>query len=615
MLLFSKDFIFSGRCAPLIITAGLVLGAVALWLVQREQHHRLATTQAWSEATATVMAEVAERSLESITLSLDEAADHIETTWESGLAPGPWLEGRFSAIAAVLPHVGAVSLTDNRGRVAASWANNAGGPPGDLSDRDYIRVWLDGSTGDFYVSELLWPHAVVEQRLFAVSRPIRTPEGYLIGVLSAMVDIEYLRDLFRQPLKHPEDEIALVSEAGQVLVAAGTGLEPGQYLPADIMDVALHGHTGRREDPHRHWSRLAPNRGPMIVVGSRLDTFGLLVLAASPGPAASAVMAWPVAAWLALWAAAAAFVVLNARHRSRQTAARQVIQQHTAALEISTRDLELASRRAEKARCEAVAANEAKSRFLSTMSHELRTPLNAILGFSEMIRDRPFGDRAIDRYAGYAADIHASGQHLLALIGDILDLAKIDSGRLELTDAAVDLDDLLASAAAVIRPRCEAHSIGLAVAIAPPLAGIRADPRALTQIVSNLLGITARGMDTSGSIGISAGPRDDGDIAITITTTGVDIPKTRLKRLFRPFDHAEQLYIRKDDDVGFGLVLAKRLTELHGGRLQVDSLPAPGTSITVILPAARAIYSGQRPAAPVRTSGAAGIDTPGSAAA
>ncbi|MCB9946967.1 MAG: hypothetical protein H6842_03965 [Rhodospirillaceae bacterium] len=580
------------RCTLLIIAVGLVLGALALIVMLRERDHRADIARAWADATATIMAQLAERSLQSMSISLDDTIAEIESAWDAGIIPGTWLNGRFDRVIAAMPQLVAVLLTDARGAIEVSWYNNANGPPADLSDRDFVRVWLEGAAGDIYVSPPLKTRVIGDWWYFAISRPVRAADGELIGVFASMVDVDYLAALFGQSIDRPGEIVALVNDAGQILVTAGGGLEPGQQLSDATMQAV------RDQGPTQAITRLVPDGDPMIVVGDPLQSYGLHAVTLSPRPTLAAVAAWPTAIWAMLWAAATGLICLNARHRARQAAAKRLIERHAKALELTARDLETARQRAESARREAETANNAKSRFLAMMSHELRTPLNAILGFSELIRDRPFGDADMTRYAEYASDINVSGQHLLELINDILDLAKIDSGRLELTPEPNDLAAILTEVETVIRPRCTCRSLRLGVRVDPTLAGLQSDRRALKQIVLNLLDNAVKATPATGRIDVAATLRADGDVEIAVSDTGIGIPNERLADLFRPFEQVDNRYSKSGSGVGLGLVLVKQLTELHGGRLEIDTTLNVGTTVSVIFPAFRAIRSHVQPADP-----------------
>jgi signal transduction histidine kinase len=259
----------------------------------------------------------------------------------------------------------------------------------------------------------------------------------------------------------------------------------------------------------------------------------------------------------------------------------------------------------DRARREAEAANRAKSDFLATMSHELRTPLNAILGFSEIQRDELFGPIGQPRYREYAAGIHESGRHLLALIDDVLDLSKIEAGKTELAPEWLPLADLMASVEAQMSGRAQARGIALSVGDAPGLE-LHADRRAMRQILNNLLSnalkFTGAGGRVSVSVALADGPADgpakrspggagdrNGDggaaVAIRVADTGCGIAAGDLSRLARPFERVSNAYIRSGEGgTGLGLALVRQLATLHGGRMEIESRVGEGTVVTVRLP-------------------------------
>lgn len=228
------------------------------------------------------------------------------------------------------------------------------------------------------------------------------------------------------------------------------------------------------------------------------------------------------------------------------------------------------------------AADSAKTTFLAHMSHELRTPLNAILGFSELIRDAHLGPLP-DRYRGYAEDIHRSGQHLLALVNDVLDLSRVESGRLELQPEPVDLASDIEGAVSLVAQRAEAHGIAIEQRVARDLPLLHADPLRLRQILINLLTNAVKFTPDGGRVTIEAAAVAR-SVRITVADTGIGMTEQEIALALEPFRQARKLSRRPREGSGLGLPLAKALVESHGGMLMIDSEPEVGTRITILLP-------------------------------
>ncbi len=236
------------------------------------------------------------------------------------------------------------------------------------------------------------------------------------------------------------------------------------------------------------------------------------------------------------------------------------------------------------ARAGAEEANAAKSVFLATMSHELRTPLNAILGFSELIRDEVFGPVGTLRYVEYATDIYASGRHLLDLITAILDLSKIEAGKLEIELNPIDLAPLLSQCLNLVRTRAEKQGLRLVETFAPSLPVLWADARAIRQIMINLLSNAVKFTPSGGTITVHLAMADPEWAEISIADTGIGIPDDQLDRVMKPFEQLDNSYTRSGGGTGLGLALVKALAELHGGSVALISKVDQGTTVIVRLP-------------------------------
>ena len=237
-------------------------------------------------------------------------------------------------------------------------------------------------------------------------------------------------------------------------------------------------------------------------------------------------------------------------------------------------------------------ANRSKSDFLANMSHELRTPLNAVIGFSEIIKDALLGDDSIEPYKGYAQDIHDSGSHLLSLINDILDMSKIEAGKLELVEEHVDLTDAIDASIRLVKERAHQNKISLITDIPEDLPKLNCDLRKFKQIAINLLSNAVKFTPEGGTITTQVSTGDDNDLYLRITDTGIGIGKDQLDKVLEPFGQAEIGLDRQYEGTGLGLTLTQALTELHGGRLKIESEtegPNRGTIVTVIFPASRVV--------------------------
>jgi two-component system cell cycle sensor histidine kinase PleC len=261
-------------------------------------------------------------------------------------------------------------------------------------------------------------------------------------------------------------------------------------------------------------------------------------------------------------------------------------------------ELEAAKENAEEARRRAEGASIAKSQFLAQMSHELRTPLNAILGFSEVMKTEVFGAHAVSSYKEYSADIHASGQHLLKLINEVLDLSRIEAGRYELNEEAVALAAVVEDCHHLLRLRAANRGIAIHQAFEPNLPRIWADERAVRQVCLNLLSNAVKFTPPGGEIWLKVGWTASGGQYMSVKDTGPGIPEDELSVVMSKFGQGSNAIKSAEQGTGLGLPIAKNLIELHGGTFALKSKVRIGTELIATFPPERVMAA----LAPIKTA-------------
>jgi two-component system cell cycle sensor histidine kinase PleC len=276
--------------------------------------------------------------------------------------------------------------------------------------------------------------------------------------------------------------------------------------------------------------------------------------------------------------------LISRRNRNRARAAIMLAQERDTLMA----ELVMAKLESDRGREQAEAANRAKSQFLANMSHELRTPLNAILGFSEIISSRIFA-KDEERTVEYASLIHGSGKHLLALINDILDLAKIEAGRWQLQEAELSLHAIASDALQQVMWRAQNDKIILENAVNPALETVFADERSIKQILLNLLSNAVKFTPENGTVKVFARREKDGGMVVGVSDTGIGIAAEDQAKVFDSFGQGKHDVAIADKGTGLGLTIVKGLAESHGGSVRLESQEGVGTTVTLRLPPARVI--------------------------
>lgn len=237
----------------------------------------------------------------------------------------------------------------------------------------------------------------------------------------------------------------------------------------------------------------------------------------------------------------------------------------------------------------AEAASRAKSTFLANISHELRTPLHAVLGLAEIMRDNPDSEARLETYRGYSKLIHDSGSHLLNLINDVLDMSKIEAGRYDLSEEKVSVTEIVESCIAIVAQKARDGGLTIANGLNSATPLLCADHRAVKQVVLNLLSNAVKFTRPGGMVSISAALDSAGGLALVVSDNGIGITAEQLSRIAEPFWQADDSHARRYEGTGLGLAISKRMMELHGGTLRVQSVKGVGTTVEAWFPKARVL--------------------------
>jgi signal transduction histidine kinase len=484
--------------------------------------------------------------------------------------------------AGALTDIAAIDVVDGTGTVLATVTPVSGLTGGaapasvtSVADRDYFRLARAGSSTVVGVTteSLLLDHPVV------VAAPVGA--GYvgtvaIVGVLIGEISGEDLARHLRSQLG-PFEDLYIVDGAGRLVGRAAVPTTEAVDISGDPVVRQLLAGTpaaGELRDPVT--GRIGLLNSAPVRFSGRPDWTVVAVQAAGGVESETAgVLAEQRALRLALVAVLLVGSFAFARIAAGSLRQRQLIAAALGQVEAKSREVE--------------AANRHKSEFLANMSHELRTPLNAIIGFSEVLSQRMFGE-INPKQGEYLGDIQTSGQHLLALINDILDLSKIEAGKMELQPSRFSLAGALQSVVIMVRERAAGRGIALSAEIDPNIE-VEADERKVKQVVLNLLTNAVKFTPSGGQVQLRA-TRDGDGVAVAVIDTGVGIAPADQARIFEEFAQARDGASGEQEGTGLGLTLSRKFVELHGGKIWVESELGKGSAFTFTLPvAARAPHA------------------------
>jgi signal transduction histidine kinase len=499
-----------------------------------------------------------------------------------------------------------IMILDASGKVRASTLKRDSSPVY-LLERDYFIAHRSNPNLGFFIGRPIYGK-VSKRLIIPVTRRLNSPSGQFAGVLNFGLDPERLTMLYRKVNLGKTASMELVRSDGTIMArythAKGLDRPSISKRVVDFESVRRGNLAGSGEFSGKssidgvkrlyHWRDV---QGYPLFVATGLSETGAL---AGANYQARIVIGLGIAA---LSLPLIMMLMLN-REISRRVEhavaldreSEKVREEHRALLaiteELAKERIKLRKTNSElvSAQRRAEAANQAKSAFLANMSHELRTPLNAILGFSEIIRDKMFGNDS-SRYAEYAADIHRSGSHLLNIVSDVLDITRIEAGKIEVREEKIKLSAVLAESLNAVTQQAVKAEVLLTPAAPEIGAAILGDKTKLIQIVINLLSNAIKFTPKGGSVSLSAAHEGERGLIVTIRDTGIGMSNHEIQDALELFRQVDNGLGRRYEGTGLGLPLALKLMELHGGNLTIDSVPRSGTAVTLHFPSERIVWN------------------------
>jgi len=442
-------------------------------------------------------------------------------------------------------------------------------------------------------------------RIVEFALPLHDESKNVIGVAVAALNLDWLTSMLAEKPIPPEMAISIIDSRGTVIASTPDPVWVGSRLPQNLLDslrptvlqagLELNDPKGVARIYSEVPSTLFP--GQFFVIAGFDKSATLSAINQSTVRTAALILSGLALALLAAWVGGDHFlrrplnILLQAatRWRAGDWSVRAALPDRSSEIgrlgqafdamadALSDREAEL-----NRSKNDAESASRAKTNFLASMSHELRTPLNAVIGFSEMLKDGYAGSLS-SKQREYIDDIYGSGRHLLELVGDILDMSTIEAGKLELHPVLVPARRAIEGAVNLIETRATAAALAVVIEVPDYLPLLYVDHVRFRQILLNLLSNAVKFTPRGGSVTVSAAS-DGGEIFISVADTGIGMRPEDIPKALQPFRQVENPFSRQNDGVGLGLPLAKTLTELHGGRLEITSALRRGTVVTLRFP-------------------------------
>jgi signal transduction histidine kinase len=504
---------------------------------------------------AAVLAQHAGRTVESVDLALTVLADRIAIAPPIDGTDAEELRQLLHDHIVGLPHIRSAIFLDANG-IGRGDSEAAPPRPINVGDRPYFQEHRNQAGRGLYVGAPVWSR-ISNQWTIIFSRRVQAADGSFLGVVAAGVDPGVFSEFYRKLAIGSSSRMSLVRSDG-LLMARHPLSTRGLGDPVDPTEAtgdAVVSATG------------AVERYPISVVITM--------------PMAAALLGWEhqVAVIGGATVMALIFIAFIGYLLFDQSDRLETMVGELA----STRD------EAVRARMREEEASRAKTAFLANTSHELRTPLNAILGFSEVLRDGHVG--ALDpSHRGYAASIHDAGTHLLGLISDLLDMAKIEARELHLRETIVDLADIIADSLKLTERRAAERGVTVISRVEGDAIRVRGDAQRFRQIVLNLLTNSIKFTAAGGRVWIDASIDPNSRPTLVVSDTGIGMTPEEIKVALTPFRQVESAIAREQEGTGLGLPIVKALVELHGGTLRIESERGIGTKVTASFPVSRAVF-------------------------